>query len=109
MLDSQTYRQNLDQARQRVQVAIDKLDHDEVECEFSHGTLTLLVNQNHWVISAQPPVQQLWLAVASRGTAYHFSYHPASQSWRDEKNHNNEFFSLLSKLIKQETDLSIEF
>ncbi len=109
MLTPQVYRQKIEATRKHIQSVIDALDDDQIECEDSHGTLTLIVNQKYWIISTQPPLQQLWLAVASKGTAYRFSYHSETQSWRDEKDSANELLALLRKIIQDETGITVEF
>ena len=108
MFSDTEYRNLLDAVYERIQAAIDALDADELECDNAHGALTLTVKGQRWVLSAQPPVQQLWLAVASKGAAYHFSYDASSQSWREQKNPSNELYSCLKQMLAEEANLVVE-
>lgn len=83
-----------------VSKALDDVDPDEVECEESLGSLTIqLADGAKWILSVQPPVRQLWLAVASLGRAYHFNYHRESGTWRDDKGEGIELLSHLRTLL----------
>ncbi len=85
----------------RVSRALDDVDPDEVECEESLGSLTIqLADGAKWILSMQPPVRQLWLAVASLGRAYHFDYEPQSGTWLDDKGEGIELLSHLRTLLK---------
>ena len=89
------------QVYDRVAKALDEVDPDEVECEESLGSLTILLGDGaKWILSVQPPVRQLWLAVASLGRAYHFDYDPRSGTWRDDKGEGIELISHLRTLLK---------
>lgn len=94
----------------RIDTAFADVDPDEVECEVAQGALTLtLADGAKWVLSQQPPVRQLWLAVASRGRAYHFDYEPGSGRWLDDKGEDVELLSCLEGLLREVAGLSVTF
>ena len=94
----------------RIEASFEEIDPDQVECEVAQGALTLtLAGGARWVLSQQPPVRQLWLAVASRGRAYHFDYDPGGEAWRDDKGEGLELLSLLQGLLSEETGLQVKF
>jgi iron-sulfur cluster assembly protein CyaY len=97
-------------AYDRIEARFDDVDPDQVECEVAQGALTLILADGaRWVLSQQPPVRQLWLAVASQGRAYHFDYDAAGACWRDDKGEGLELMSLLGGLLAREARLRIEF
>ncbi|HUJ73751.1 MAG TPA: iron donor protein CyaY, partial [bacterium] len=92
----------------RVLKAMDRVDPDVAEAELSQGTLSInLAGGSRWILSAQPPVRQLWLAVASRGRAFHFDYDAASQTWQDDKGEGLELLTYLERLLAEEAGLSV--
>ena len=94
----------------RIEAEFDAVDPDTVECEVSQGALTLtLAGGARWVLSQQPPVRQLWLAVASRGRAYHFDYDATRDAWIDDKGEGVELLPHLAQLLAEEAGLSVQF
>lgn len=94
----------------RIEAQFDEVDPDQVECEVAQGALTLtLADGARWVLSQQPPVRQLWLAVASKGRAYHFDYDPTSKAWRDDKGEGIELLSHLQGLLREVAGLQVKF
>ena len=97
-------------AYDRIEAQFDAVDPDEVECEVAQGSLTLILSDGaRWVLSQQPPVRQLWLAVASKGRAFHFNYDPASASWQDDKGEQVELLSYLEGLLQEVAGLTVHF
>ena len=93
---------------QRIETAFDEVDPDVVECENAQGAITfVLADGAKWVLSMQPPVCQMWLAVASKGKAHHFTYHPTTQQWRDDKNSQIELLEYLRSLLKEEAGIDV--
>ncbi len=93
----------------RIQGAFDEVDPDVAECEESLGSLTIhLPDGAKWILSVQPPVRQIWLAVASIGRAYHFAYDPSSDTWRDIKGEGIELMSHLQGLLKEQASLDLK-
>jgi iron donor protein CyaY len=102
------YRNLIQQLYDRIELALESVDPDLVECEQTLGSLVLtLSDRSKCILSAQPSVQQLWLALASRGTAYHFNYDQTKNQWLDDKGLGVEVVSLLEKLLKETTGLEI--
>ena len=94
----------------RIEGQFDDVDPDDVECDVAQGALTLTLQDGaRWVLSQQPPVRQLWLAVASKGRAYHFDYDPASGRWLDDKGEHLELLTHLEGLLDEVAGLQIRF
>ncbi|HKJ00394.1 MAG TPA: iron donor protein CyaY [bacterium] len=94
----------------RIEAQFDEVDPDDVECEVAQGALTLtLADGARWVLSQQPPVRQLWLAVASKGRAYHFDYEPGSGRWLDDKGEGVELLACLESLLAEVAHLQVKF
>ena len=107
-LSEPDYRAKLHALYDRVLKALDGIDPDVAEADLAQGALTIrLANGARWVLSGQPPVRQLWLAVASRGRAFHFDYDPGNDAWRDDKGEGLEVVSLLETLLKEDAGLSV--
>jgi len=93
----------------RIENRFDDIDPDLAECEVAQGTLTItLASGARWILSQQPPVRQMWLAVASLGKAFHFDYDPANKRWIDSKGEGLELLSHLANLLNQELDADLE-
>ena len=89
------------QVYQHIDAAFEAVDPDRAECEISQGALTIsLPDGAKWILSQQPPVRQLWLAVASLGRAYHFNYDAATGNWRDDKGEGLELMGHLEQLLR---------
>lgn len=98
------------QIYERISAAFDDVDPDIAECEESLGSLSIeLADGAKWILSVQPPVRQMWLAVASIGRAFHFNYDPPSQSWRDDKDQGIELLNYLEGLLKEIAGLTLHF
>ncbi len=98
------------QMYERIDRAFEDIDPDVAECEIAQGALTIILPDGaKWILSQQPPVCQLWLAVASLGRAYHFNYRPESAAWHDDKDSNLELLSHLSDLLRNNAKLNLTF
>ena len=101
-LDEKQYRQLIQEVYDRLQTALDSADPDVVDCEQNLGSMVLTIQgKSKWIISAQPSVQQLWLALASEGTAHHFNYDPNSKTWKDDKDQHVELIGLLETYLSR--------
>ena len=101
-MEESEFRRLASQIYGQVEAAFDEVDPDIAECEVSQGALTIqLANGAKWILSQQPPVRQLWLAVASKGRAYHFNFQ--ADRWLDDKGEGVELLSYLKQLILEET------
>lgn len=97
-------------AYNRVEAQFEDVDPDVVECEVAQGALTLILADGaKWVLSQQPPVRQLWLAVASKGRAFHFDYDPERKHWLDDKGEGIELMAYLAEVLKEEAGVNIRF
>ncbi len=105
------FRANLDALFSRVQRSFDEVDPDLAECEVQFGALTVVLpaKKSKIILSAQPSVRQLWMAVASRGIAHHFSWDVPSQKWMDDKGQGIEAESFLKKLLLEEIRIDLQF
>ena len=75
-------------------------DPDEIEANLTQGSLVFVLNQkNKVILSMQPPLKQIWLAVAHKGIALHFDWDPGSRTWMDDKTKAIELESYLSNLF----------
>lgn len=103
------YRQRIQQTYDAIEKALDAVDPDLVECEQSLGSMTLtFADGSRCILSAQPSVQQLWVALASLGTAHHFNFDESARRWNDDKGKGIEVVSLVQKLVNDKTRLSLQ-
>ena len=103
------YRRRIQEIFHRIERAFENIDPDLVECENSMGALTLtFADQSRCILSAQPSVSQLWLAVASQGTAYHFNFLEDSQAWMDDKGRSIELIQFLENHVKEVAHVAIK-
>ena len=106
-LDESSYRALIQSTFDRVENAFDDIDPDLAECTQSSGALTLtLSDQSRIILSAQPSVRQLWLALAARGTALHLNWKDGA--WMDDKNRGIELYSYLTQILT-EAGVAISF
>ena len=85
------------------------VDPDVAECDQSLGSMTItFADRSRCIISGQPSIRQLWLALASRGTAYHFNWNASSQQWVDDKGRGIELLSFLKTYFKEVTGLDFK-
>lgn len=104
------YRKQVAATLDRVSQAFEDVDPDQVECELRFGVLTLIFpNRTKIILSAQPAVRQLWLALAAQGTAYHFGWDLQQGQWLDDKGRDVEVLSLLSEVLQTTAGLKVIF
>jgi CyaY protein len=107
-LSESRFRALAQEAYARIGRAFDEVDPDLAEAEESLGSLTIsLPNGAKWILSMQPPVRQLWLAVASLGRAYHFNYAAESGTWHDDKGEGIELMTHLESLLRDVAGVEI--
>lgn len=96
------YRRLVQETLARIERAFETVDPDLAECDQAHGALTIrMADGSRCILSAQPSVRQIWLALAARGTAYHFNYDPERREWRDDKGRDIELRSFLRGYLKE--------
>ncbi len=70
------------------------------------GMITLTFpNRRQIVINLQKPLHEVWLAARSGG--YHFKW--ATESWRDTKDADSEFFARLSQEASEAAGTALAF
>lgn len=103
------YRSWIQKSFDRIETCLENVDPDVIECEQQFGALTLkLPSGARTILSAQPSVRQLWLAMASKGVAYHFNYDGSKEQWWDDKGLGIELFACLGSFLKEATGQDFE-
>ena len=107
-MDETEYRKRIQETYDRIDRALEEIDPDLVEAEQSHGAMSLkLRDGSRCILSAQPSVRQLWLALAARGIAHHFNYDPATHRWMDDKGKGIELLSFVQGYLKEVAGVSV--
>ena len=102
MLAEQEYRQKIQETFKQIEESFESIDPDLAECEYSMGSVTIsLKDRSRCILSAQPSVQQLWLALASQGMAYHFNYDLKNETWVDDKGLGISLVPFLEKYFSE--------
>jgi CyaY protein len=108
-LSEAEFRKILQSTLDRIEKAFADVDPDVAEAEQSLGSMTItFADRSRCILSAQPSVRQLWLALASRGTAYHFNWDAAHSQWRDDKGRDVELLSFLEGYLRDITGQSFQ-
>lgn len=108
--DEAHYRETMAVTLGRIEKAFYDVDPDIAECNVQFGALTILFpDGSRCILSSQPSVGQLWMAIASKGIAYHFDYDPALAEWRDDKGDGVEPLAFLKKFMAESAGLKIQF
>ena len=103
------FRKVVQETLDRIEKGFSNVDPDVAECEQALGAMTItLSDRSRCILSTQPSVRQLWLALASKGTAYHFNYDRQKQVWIDDKGKGIELISFLQDFFKQTVDLNLK-
>jgi CyaY protein len=104
------FRSEVQRTLARVEKAFDGVDPDVAECTVQFGALSIqLASGAKCILSAQPSVRQLWLALAARGVAYHFNWEPGRGLWLDDKGAGIEVLGLLERVLREDARLEIRF
>lgn len=104
------YRSVIQSTLSRVEKAFYDVDPDVAECSVQFGALTIAFpTGQRCILSSQPSVQQLWMAVAAKGIAFHFDYDGSLKQWRDDRGQGIEPLVFLEKFLKEMTGLEIKF
>jgi CyaY protein len=94
----------------RIERAFEDIDPDQAECEQSLGSLTIRMGDGtKLILSGQPSVRQLWLAVAAKGLAFHFNYEQGPRAWLDDKGKGIELLDYLKKHFRESAGVELEF
>lgn len=101
-LSESEYRSLIQKSYDRIEAALESVDPDLAECEGSLGSLSIrFADGTKCILSAQPSVRQLWLALAAQGVAYHFNWNPAESHWVDDRGRGVELHALLEKVLSE--------
>lgn len=101
------YRKLIEDSFARIERSFEDVDPDVAECEQSMGAMIItFADRSKCILSAQPSVRQLWLALAAQGTAHHFNFDAASGCWIDDKGKGLELLSFLEKFLKEKTGVA---
>jgi iron donor protein CyaY len=107
-MDENEYRKIVKETLSRIESAFEAVDPDIAECDQQFGALTIrLVDGSRCILSAQPSVRQLWLAVASKGVAFHFNYVSADRQWVDDRGQGLELISYLKAYLLEACRLEL--
>jgi iron donor protein CyaY len=102
------YRRKVQQSMDRIEKAFADVDPDVAECEYSFGSLTITSSdRSRLILSTQPSVRQIWLALAAKGIAHHFNYVEEKDQWFDDKGKNVELLSFLRGYFKDSAGLAL--
>jgi CyaY protein len=100
-MEESQFRAVVQKTLDRVARALESVDPDLAEYEMKPGQLTVIfADRSKCILSTQPSVRQLWLAAASKGTAYHFNW-VDSNSWVDDKGKGIELFAFLGSYFRE--------
>jgi CyaY protein len=103
------YRGEIQRTFDRIEAAFADVDPDRAECEQALGAMTItLADRSRCILSSQPSVRQLWLALAAKGTAYHFNFDAAVRRWVDDKGKGIELIEFLQGFFRKEIGLDLQ-
>ena len=109
VLSEPDFRQKIQEAFNRIDAALAEVDPDVAECEQAMGAMTItFADRSRCILSAQPSVRQLWVALAALGTAHHFNFDQKSGRWIDDKGKGIELLSYMKKFLKEKTGLDLD-
>jgi CyaY protein len=104
------YRATVRKTLAKIMAAFDSVDPDLAEASESMGVVTIVLpDRSKVILSAQPSVRQLWLAIAAQGIAHHFNWDAASRSWQDDKNPQVELMAALSQFFSSKCGLALQW
>ncbi|MFO7157065.1 MAG: iron donor protein CyaY [Pseudomonadota bacterium] len=105
-MDESLYLRLADETFERIQAALEPLDPDLVDFEFSHDVLQIVFADGaRCVINTQRPARQLWLAWDRR--AWHFDWDESKGQWLDDKGQGVELLSKVREIVKEKAGAEI--
>ena len=109
-LSEADYREKIQSTFERIDRALGEIDPDVLESSLQFGALTLTLGSGaRTILSAQPSVRQLWLALASKGQAIHFNWDTANSQWMDDKGQGIELIAFLKKFLADSAKIDVKF
>jgi len=104
------YRAKIQATMDRIGNAFENIDPDLAECEQALGSMSITLRDgSRCILSAQPSVRQLWLALAAKGLAFHFNYDSAGDRWVDDKGRGIEVLEYLRKYFQESVGIALKF
>lgn len=106
-MDDREFQNAADACLARVAKWLEGLDPDDADYSTSDGSVTIeFPDGMKFILSRQSATNQIWLAAAAHG--YHYDYDPASDAWRDDKDHH-DLYARLAELVSEQVGHQIEF
>jgi CyaY protein len=103
------YRKEIQKVYALLEKALADVDPDLAETQQSNGVLTLtFADKSRCIISGQPSVRQLWVALAALGTAYHFNFDSKRGQWVDDKGRGIELIQYMKGFLEDKIGSTIE-
>lgn len=105
------YRREVQGLFDKIEKAFADVDPDVAECENSMGALTITRSDgSRLILSMQPSVRQIWLALAAQGTAYHFNFvnfDSTRPQWLDDKGREVELVAFLKNYFRESAGIEL--
>lgn len=102
------YRALVQKTFDRIAQSFESVDPDLADYEQAPGQVTItLADGSRCILSSQPSVRQVWLALASKGTAYHFDWQPGLNQWMDDKGRGVELVGFLRQFFLENLKLEL--
>ena len=108
MWNEAEYRREVQGLFDAIEKAFAEVDPDVAECENSMGALTITRSDgSRLILSMQPSVRQIWLALAAKGTAYHFNFDSTRSQWLDDKGRGVELVAFLKSYFRESAGIEL--
>ncbi|HAR42959.1 MAG TPA: hypothetical protein DCS07_10080 [Bdellovibrionales bacterium] len=109
MISEPEFRTRVQELFNRVDRAFANVDPDIAEAELGLGTVTITFPGGaKCILSTQPSLRQVWMALASKGVAVHFIQEPATGRWLDDKGKGIELISYLQQFLREQVNLDLQ-
>ncbi len=97
MLSERVYREKVNAVLSDVEKLFCAIDPDVAECTLSQGTLRIEYAAGTCILSQQPSIQELWVAVSAKAAGYHF--YLDNDQWIEKRTHK-EFSIFWQEMMK---------
>jgi len=99
-MDRQEFLQRADACLERVVVAIQDIDPDELDYSSADGVLTLeFADRQRYVLNRQTAANQMWFAAGAR--AWHYNWDAARGSWLGDKDGHELYARVAEEIAKK--------
>lgn len=106
--DELAFRKKTNEDFDKIEKSLRNVDPDLAECDSSQGALTItFADRSCCILSTQPSVRQIWLALAAKGLAYHFQYDHQQKKWFDDRGAGIELMSFLKDYLKKSAGVEL--